>query len=91
MCLEVIEIYARNNTNRLTTDSTAEEDAFQDILLLMQLLNNLLNKDLFILIKSNNREQPSTTTPADIFLRGLDMLMPLMTIDLLKFPSLCYE
>ncbi|KAM0733116.1 Exportin-4 [Formica fusca] len=89
-CLQTIQTYARCNSNRLTVDSTAEEDSFQDILLLMQLLTNLLSKDI---LNFNNTEQnqPPSTMPADVFFYGLNIIMPIMTIDLLKFPSLCIQ
>ncbi|XP_015609401.1 exportin-4 isoform X2 [Cephus cinctus] len=91
-CLRTVQTYARCNTNRLTLDVTAEEDTFQDILLLMQLLTNLLSKDIFDLSHWETRSgQDQPVTPADVFLYGLNIVMPMMTIDLLKFPSLCLQ
>lgn len=91
-CLHTIQTYARCNSNRLTVDTTAEEDSFQDILLLMKLLTNLLSKDIFDLSlpdPDSSREQPFTSV--NVFLYGLNIVMPMMTIDLLKFPSLCLQ
>ncbi|OAD58633.1 Exportin-4, partial [Eufriesea mexicana] len=73
--LSAIRNYTRYNTNRLTIDSTAEEDNYQDILLLMKLLINLLSENIF--------------QDATVFLHGLSIIMPMMTTDLLKFPCLC--
>ncbi|KAK1126040.1 hypothetical protein K0M31_005568 [Melipona bicolor] len=73
--LSAIRNYTRCNTNRLTIDSTAEEDNYQDILLLMKLLTNLLCENIL---------QDKT-----VFLHGLTIIMPMMTTDLLKFPCLC--
>ncbi|GAB1860941.1 Exportin-4 [Camponotus japonicus] len=89
-CLQTIQTYARCNSNRLTVDSTAEEDSFQDILLLMQLLTNLLSKDI-LNFNHTEQNQPPSTMPADVFFYGLNIIMPIMTIDLLKFPSLCIQ
>lgn len=73
--LSAIQNYTRCNINRLTIDSTAEEDSYQDILLLMKLLTNLLCENIL---------QDKT-----VFLHGLTIIMPMMTTDLLKFPCLC--
>lgn len=83
VCLQTIKSYARFNCP-LTADSTAEEDSFQDIMLLMQLLTNLLSKDL-----CNFGQEDARVEPAVIFLDGLEIIMPMITTDLLKFPSLC--
>lgn len=88
ICLTMIQAYASCNSNRVTTDSTAEEDAFQDILLLMQLLTNLLNKDFF---NDYTETKDTQVTEINVFLYGLNIVMPLMTINLLKFPSLCLQ
>ncbi|XP_012251237.1 exportin-4-like [Athalia rosae] len=91
-CLHTVRAYARCNTNRLTVESTAEEDTFQDILLLMQLLTNLLSKEIIDFSPSETPEnQEQAVTPVDVFLFGLNIVMPLMTMDLLKFPSLCLQ
>ena len=92
ICLNTIQTYARCNSNRLTLDTTAEENAFQDILLLMQLLTNLPFKDIFDLSPSDpNSRQEHSVTPENVFLYGLNIVMPMITMDLLKFPSLCLQ
>ncbi|CAD6221300.1 GSCOCG00005136001-RA-CDS [Cotesia congregata] len=75
--LHTIQSYARCNSNRITTDSTNEENTYEDILLLMQLLTHLLSEDMFRL--------------DHVFLYGLNIIMPMMTLELLKFPSLCHQ
>lgn len=98
--MQAMQTYARCNSHRLTTDSTAEEDSFQDILLLMRLLTNLLIKDIFNLNHEENQptSQLASAAPAaepvpstDVFLYGLNIIMPMMTMNLLKFPSLCLQ
>lgn len=100
ICMQAMQTYARCNSHRLTTDSTAEEDSFQDILLLMRLLTNLLIKDIFNLnheVNQTTSQLASATSTAepvpstDVFLYGLNIIMPLMTMNLLKFPSLCLQ
>lgn len=45
-CLETIQAYTRLNTGRTgLTSGVTEEEAFQDILRLIELLTNLLSKD----------------------------------------------
>lgn len=56
----------------------------------MQLLTNLLSKDI-LNFNHTEQNQPSSTMPADVFFYGLNIIMPIMTIDLLKFPSLCIQ
>lgn len=91
ICLQTIQTYARCSSNRLTVDSTAEEDSFQDILLLMQLLTNLLSKDILNFSNIDEPDHPPSTMPSNVFFYGLNIIMPIMTIDLLKFPSLCIQ
>ncbi|XP_029049144.1 exportin-4-like [Osmia bicornis bicornis] len=77
ICLGAIQSYTRCNANRLSADSTVEEDNYEDILLLMKLLMNI--------------EDAFKERAVDAFLCGLSMLVPTMTIDLLKFPLLCSQ
>ncbi|KZC13861.1 Exportin-4 [Dufourea novaeangliae] len=80
ICLNAMQNYARCNSNRLSINSAAE-GSFQDILSLMKLLNNLMDNHRF----SNKNIK------ADVFVCGFNILMPIVTIDLLKFPFLCSQ
>lgn len=44
-CLTLLQVYSKNNVGRRRNDSTAEEDQYQDLLLIMELLTNLLSKE----------------------------------------------
>ncbi|KAK9498372.1 hypothetical protein O3M35_003018 [Rhynocoris fuscipes] len=91
-CLNTIQMYARCNLGRRTVEPTAEEDSFNDIHLLMELFTGLLSKDFIDLSPvENSNGRNSAVTAADVCLFGLNILMPLMTIDLLKFPTLCLQ
>lgn len=58
----------------------------------MQLLTNLLSKDIYDMSHLESGVTPDQApTPVDVFLYGLNIVMPLMTINLLKFPSLCRQ
>ncbi|KAH0541119.1 exportin-4-like [Cotesia glomerata] len=90
--LHTIQSYARCNSNRITSDSTNEENTYEDILLLMQLLTHLLSEDMFRLDRVDSKSrQKQLVTSADVFLYGLNIIMPMMTLELLKFPSLCHQ
>ncbi|OXU22639.1 hypothetical protein TSAR_013645 [Trichomalopsis sarcophagae] len=86
--MHILQAYADCNRNRLTSDTTAEEDAFQDILLLMQMLTNLMSSSFFPML-SNDPQCPQGHI--QVCLYGINIVMPMMTIDLLKFPSLCLQ
>lgn len=46
-CKEILKIYIKHNANRITSDSSAEEDSLQDLILLMNLMIGLLSKGYF--------------------------------------------
>ncbi|XP_054887372.1 exportin-4 [Poeciliopsis prolifica] len=99
-CLTLLQVYSKNNQSRKRNDATAEEDQYQDLLLIMELLTNLLSKE-FIDFSDNdevfrNQEQGTpassrTVSAADVVLYGVNIVLPLMSQDLLKFPSLCNQ
>lgn len=83
--MQLLQTYARNKSNRFTADSTAEEDNYQDILLIIQLLSNLL-------YTVNPSKSPTKDNYMYVyaFLFGLEMFMPMIT-SLLQFPPLCLQ
>lgn len=89
-CLTTVQTYAKCNANRFTNEIVAEENSYQDLLLVMELLTNLLSKDCLNL---SPFEMPEETiiTASDVVLYGLNFIMPLMTMDLLKYPTLCKQ
>lgn len=44
-CLTLLQVYSKNNQCRKRSDTSAEEDQYQDLLLIMELLTNLLSKE----------------------------------------------
>lgn len=119
-CLTLLQVYSKNSS-RKRSDSAAEEDQYQDLLLIMELLTNLLSKEfidfsdtgesrprrrpasgpapaqgLGILSRRcrlddvfRNQEQGTpasnrTVSAADVVLYGVNIVLPLMTQDLLK-------
>lgn len=45
-CLRLVETYVKHNSGRLTEEVNAEEDSFHDMLIFMDLLSNLLSKEI---------------------------------------------
>lgn len=56
-CLRMTESYARSNAGRQTMESTAEEDSFNDIKLLIDLHCALLSKDFLDFWIHGNRSR----------------------------------
>ncbi|XP_014029519.1 exportin-4 isoform X1 [Salmo salar] len=101
-CLTLLQVYSKNNLGRKRADVAAEEDQYQDLLLIMELLTNLLSKEFIdfsdtdVGIDEVFREQGSgaagrSVSAADVVLFGVNIILPLMSQDLLKFPSLCNQ
>eukprot|EP00094_Tigriopus_californicus_P000138 TCALIF_00134-PA protein Name:"Similar to xpo4 Exportin-4 (Xenopus laevis)" AED:0.05 eAED:0.05 QI:354/0.88/0.9/1/1/1/10/107/1127 len=89
--VDCIQVYANHNRGKRSVEREAEEEQFRDLLLLMELLTNLLSKD-FIDLAPHDPSSPETdVTAADVCLYGMNIIMPLMTLELLKFPSLCLQ
>ena len=90
--LALIRTYAQRQVGRRTVDKEAEEEQYRDLLLLMELLTNVLSKDFIDLSPPDSgAENAETVTAADVCLYGLNIIMPLMSAELLKFPNLCLQ
>lgn len=86
-CLSIIRVYVKYNGNRFTTEKTAEDENLVDLMIILQLLNYLLAKN-FIEDELVVENVPET---ADVVIYGLTNIMPLISIDLLKYPHLCLQ
>ncbi|XP_027020419.1 exportin-4 isoform X3 [Tachysurus fulvidraco] len=99
VCLTLLQVYSKNNLGRKRLDVAAEEDQYQDLLLIMELLTNLLSKEFIDFSDTDEvfrgQEQSSgagrPVSAADVVLFGVNIVLPLMSQDLLKFPSLCNQ
>lgn len=107
----------KHNSGRLTEEVNAEEDSFHDMLIFMDLLTNLLNKEIidlgvsegsssvqfttlstvsncvlslstFIFLENGTKGQPIVNS-IDVCMLGLRGILPLMSVETLKFPTLC--
>ncbi|XP_044524907.1 exportin-4 [Gracilinanus agilis] len=97
-CLTLLQVYSKNNLGRQRIDVTAEEEQYQDLLLIMELLTNLLSKEFIDFSDTDDvfRHEPGqaanrSVSAADVVLYGVNLILPLMSQDLLKFPTLCNQ
>ncbi len=89
--MALIGMYARHAGGARIVRADAEEDAFRDVLTLMTLLTNILSKDLidFGEPDENEADGKSGVSAANVALFGLNIIVPLVSAELLKFPALC--
>merc|ERR1711935_821647 len=87
--INLIQVYAHNNQKiTRTIEKESEEEQFRDILLLMELLTSILSKDFIDLAPPDANAPEEGVSASDVCLHGLNLIMPLMSAELLKFPSL---
>ncbi|XP_030763867.1 exportin-4-like [Sitophilus oryzae] len=89
--LATVQAYAKCNGNRLSTETFAEESSCQDLSLVLDVFTCILSRDCIELFQATNQRELVRVTAADVALFGLNFIMPLMTLELLKFPNLCAQ
>lgn len=71
-------------------DPTAEDENMEDLVLLLNLLNALISKNYFDVESENEEEQAINERQAtEVCVFGIQYILPLITLDLLKYPTLC--
>ncbi|XP_069125670.1 exportin-4-like isoform X1 [Argopecten irradians] len=93
LCLSLTETYSKHNIGKRIIDaSDEEEDRYNDIMLVMEMLTNLLSKDFIDFSDPDEDALPGDKVEAsDVALYGLNTVIPLMNADLLKYPTLCSQ
>ncbi|KAF1329121.1 Exportin-4, partial [Globisporangium splendens] len=90
-CNELIRTYCRHHAGRVSVLGDAEEEKYSDLLALLQLLSHLVSKD-FIDFSDHTAEQSdvdkATGVVAEVVFAGLSQVIPMMTEQLLQYPSL---
>ncbi|XP_059177669.1 exportin-4-like isoform X2 [Physella acuta] len=91
LSLSAIQMFARHNLGRQCISAEDEQETkFKDIILIMEMLTNLMSKDL---LGFNKEEQANKENPgidgATVVIYGLELIVPLMSAEMLKFPVLC--
>lgn len=66
-CLTLLQVYSKNSS-RKRSDSAAEEDQYQDLLLIMELLTNLLSKEFIDFSDTGERRPPRGCSPSPLVL-----------------------
>lgn len=85
---KVLKIYAEHHIGLVDVNAAVEEEAFIDIMCVLQLLTHLVTKDLIDYSEDcSNSDQ--LIHVSDVIFYGLGKILPLMTENLLQFPSLC--
>ncbi|XP_071818411.1 exportin-4-like isoform X2 [Apostichopus japonicus] len=94
--LALLRMYTECNLGKRTREGGAEEDQYQDISLIMQLLTHLISKDLVDYIFSEEAtgvgdHQNAVVSAGEIVLLGLNIVVPLIDAEILKLPNLCSQ
>lgn len=66
-CLTLLQVYSKNNLGRQRIDVTAEEEQYQDLLLIMELLTNLLSKEF---IDFSDTGEAAGRRPASVIVKA---------------------
>ncbi|XP_066917411.1 exportin-4-like isoform X2 [Clytia hemisphaerica] len=88
--IDMMKNYSKITKSIKKTDNDQEdEEQYNDLLLLIQLLSHILSKDFLDL--GDTKENEDSVSPVDIVLYGLQIVIPLITQELLKYPKLSSE
>ncbi|XP_055625763.1 exportin-4-like isoform X3 [Toxorhynchites rutilus septentrionalis] len=88
-CFSVIRIFVKNNSDRVSLEKANTESDPQDLILILKLMNHLTSKSLFGEDLAGSDDSNAQSTEICIF--GLTHIVPLITIDLIKYPDLCLQ
>lgn len=95
LCMSCIQIYSKQNHQRVSLEATMEEDRLQDLMLLLKLMNHLLSKNFLDFggdspTGGDSASQMQIDT-AEVVVYGLESILPLITPDLLQYPNFCLQ
>ncbi|XP_058055043.1 exportin-4-like [Anopheles bellator] len=84
--MDVISVYVKNNTNRISLDPTNNERDPQDLILILKLINGLSMRNVV-----NDDDEETIQQASDVCIYGLTNIVPLITAELIRYPELCYQ
>lgn len=87
-CLACVTVYVKHNSTRVTSEVTGEDDSIDDLLFLIKLLSHLVAKDFW---DDDYDEQGQDTSENGACLTIMQYVIQLITIDMLKYPTLCVK
>ncbi|KAK6911324.1 Exportin-1, C-terminal [Dillenia turbinata] len=94
-CMRLLQLYSSHNIGKISLSlsssllSEAKTEKYKDLRALLQLLANLCSKDL-VDFSSDSTETPGTNISQVVYF-GLCIVIPLISLDLLKYPKLCRD
>ncbi|EFJ35002.1 hypothetical protein SELMODRAFT_406082 [Selaginella moellendorffii] len=92
-CVQLLSVYSAHNIGKVSVSTSrslqneAQTEKYKDLRALLQLLTNLSSKDLFDFALHAD-ENPDV---AQVVYLGLNIITPLISADLLKYPKLCRQ
>ncbi|TVU30390.1 hypothetical protein EJB05_22006 [Eragrostis curvula] len=91
-CLRLLQIYSSHNIGKVMLSlssslrSESQAEKYKDLRALLRLLTNICSKDLVGFLSDSNGE--GSPDIAEVIYVGLDIVTPLISLDLLKYPKL---
>uniref|UniRef100_A0AAV1V311 Exportin-4 n=1 Tax=Peronospora matthiolae TaxID=2874970 RepID=A0AAV1V311_9STRA len=91
---DLVRAYCRHNLGKKSMQDGTEEENYDDLLALLTLLSHLVSKDFIDFSEDATTEQEqkdasgASSVVADVVFSGLSQVIPLMTEQLLTYPSL---
>ncbi|RUS87296.1 hypothetical protein EGW08_004976 [Elysia chlorotica] len=92
LCLSAIQMFAKHNLgNKISFcyPDDEQETKFKDIILIMEMLSNLMSKDILDFNKEEQEKDKNSIDGPTVVIYGLELIVPLMSTEMLKFPVLC--
>ncbi|KAF6154762.1 hypothetical protein GIB67_032374 [Kingdonia uniflora] len=94
-CMRLLQLYSSHNIGKLSLSLSSsllreeKTDKYKDLRALLQLLTSLCSKDL-VDFSTNSNEAESMDIPQVVYF-GLHIVTPLISLEMLKYPKLCYD
>lgn len=91
-CLRLLQIYSSHNIGKVMLSlssslrSESQSEKYKDLRALLRLLTNICSKDLVGFLSDSSIE--GSPDIAEVIYVGLDIVTPLISLDLLKYPKL---
>ncbi|XP_035793420.1 exportin-4-like [Anopheles albimanus] len=84
--VDVIGVYVKHNSNRISLDPTNSERDPQDLILILKLINGLSMRSVV-----NDDDEETIQQATDVCIYSLMSIVQLITGELIRYPELCYQ
>ncbi|KAM0005333.1 putative armadillo-like helical, exportin [Helianthus debilis subsp. tardiflorus] len=94
-CMHLLQLYSSHNIGKISVSissslqSEANAEKYRDLRALLQLLQKLCTKDMVDVSSAASDDQQ--TSISQVIYVGVHIVSPLITIEMLKYPKLCYD